>query len=371
MKVGVITYSHSKDNYGQILQCYAMQQYLRQLGHESFLIRYKAASKIKKTGFKFGKVFLYLLKFRTYLKWFYSKSVIKKNRLEYENHVDYSKRNFTNFLSENLEITKIYSAEELRENPPYADAYICGSDQIWGGKDDIYYLSFAPDSSVKIAYAPSMGGVSYSDELECNIKKYLSRFNAIGMREESGVDVCKRMGFANTVKVVDPTMLLNSDSYKTIAKSTPVNKSYAFVYLLGNPIDISIEDISRHIKSMQLNMVYVASQGRHDDYPKIDATIEEWLGWIMNADLVITNSFHCTVFALQFHRNFIAIPLSGGYSRMNTRIEELLKESNLFDRIASSSFPVEALQEKDFEAFDAYKQSQQVFSNRFLEILNS
>lgn len=366
MKIGVITFSESKDNYGQLLQCYAMQEYLRKKGHEPFLIRYHDTPIVNNTGFKAKKIFTYLCKFPQYLSWFINQRKIRKQNNDYESKANFEKRDFAGFLNRHIDCTKIYTAREIHDNPPKADAYICGSDQIWAG-DDAYYLSFAPESSQKIAYAPSLGGLNtFSGEKEKRMHFLINRLNKVGMREQSGVDTCKRLGRKDAVKVVDPTLLLNSEDYLKIAAEPAISKPYAFVYLLGNPIDVDIETIFSECKRRGLDVIYVASQGRSDKMAKSDPTIEEWLGLMSKADLVITNSFHCTVFALQFHRDFISIPLSGGFGRMNTRIEELLNESGLINKISEDLSVVTPMCDSDFDKFEQYKRKEQSFSNRFL-----
>lgn len=368
MKIGVITFSESKDNYGQILQAYAMQEYLKGVGHEPFLIRYKDIPKQDTTGFKINKIFTYTRKLPEYVKWYLNKRRTARQENEYRKAVDFERRNFTGFINQRITATDFYTSQSIEKNPPEADAYICGSDQIWAG-DDAYYLSFAPDKALKIAYAPSLGGLTdFTPEKEARMKYLISRLDRIGMREQSGVETCHRLGFKEAVKVVDPTLLLSSEKYSDIAINPHNTKPYALVYLLGSPIKISIDQIARFISSKDLDLKYVASQGRNDRYEKINPTIEEWLGLIKNAELVITNSFHCVVFALTFHRPLISIPLKDGYKRMNTRIEELLKECNLSSRFTNKIESLQRMTTFDFDKFESYKKEQQLFSSRFLNI---
>lgn len=114
--------------------------------------------------------------------------------------------------------------------------------------------------------------------------------------------------------------------------------------------------------------VYVASQGRNDSLPKMDLSIEEWIEMVSKADFVVTNSFHCTVFALQFHKPFIAIPLSKGYERMNTRIEELLNACGLTNHFTNDIHKIPHLINCDFSRFDNYKLEQQKLSEKFLNL---
>ena len=100
-----------------------------------------------------------------------------------------------------------------------------------------------------------------------------------------------------------------------------------------NNIDFNIEEVYTFAKENSLKVVYVASQGRSDNYLKEYPTVERWLSLMNGAKYVITNSFHGTVFSILFKRNFMVIPLSGKDSRMNTRIENLLSNYDLMDRI--------------------------------------
>lgn len=331
MKIGVITFSQTKDNYGQILQCYAMQKYLQKLGHEPFLIQYQQPV-AQKASFKIYNIIKYILHFGTYVKWFFNNKKLQKQKYAYESSTKDVDRHFSQFLKDNIELTKIYTKQQLFDNPPIADAYVCGSDQIWKC-DDIFYLSFAPKTALRIAYAPSFGGeVSFAKETENMIKRELSLFSFLGIREEDGVKLCHRLGFSNAMKVVDPTLLLSSGDYN-IVKTEIKDSNFIFVYLLGNPTDCSIDEIQKFAKTIGKKVVYVCSQGRHDIYDKTYATIGEWLGYLSKADIVITNSFHCVVFSLIYNRQFVSLPLNKGFEKMNGRIKDLLGKIGLEDRI--------------------------------------
>jgi hypothetical protein len=368
MKIGVITFWNSQDNYGQLLQCYAMQEYLKKLGHQPFLIRYQDKENVDPTGFKFKKLLVYLLKLPAYIKWYVERRKEQARNEAYQKKEAVNQRNFGRFLSERIAYTEVYTADTIEVNPPHADVYICGSDQIWAG-DDAYYLSFAPNDSIKIAYAPSFGGLtSFSAEKESQMKKLIGRLDKVGMREQSGVEICHSLGIEKAVKVVDPTLLLNADDYRKIEKTPKDDTPYAFVYLLGNPIKTDVSEIAEYVNRKGLRMIYVASQGRVDKFEKCSPSIEEWLGLMNHAEVVITNSFHCVVFALQFNRKFISIPLTGGYSRMNTRIDELLDESNLQSAILKENILEYHNESLDFSGFEAYKEKQQMFTKKFLDL---
>lgn len=349
MKIGIITLWDSSDNYGQQMQCYALQRYLRDLGHHPFLIRYKEDE--IKAGFKIQKILTYLIKLPTYIRFVLNQRTEKKYRA-IEQAQD---RKFAEFRSQNLSMSENeYSQTSLMENPPEADAYICGSDQIWG-RENVFYLSFAPDIKPKIAYAPSLGGRNpFVGEDKNEVIQLLKRLDFIGVREESGAELIRQQGIDAT-QVVDPTLLLTSEQYDELLDKLQEEKSegYAFVYLLGNTMDCKVKDIFSFITKKGLEYKYVASQSRVDEFLKTVATIPEWIKSIKNSRLVITNSFHCMVFAMTYRKPFIYLPLSAEFARMNGRIYDILKPCKLEGQIYKGDFESISLN-PDYSAFEEY-----------------
>lgn len=361
MKIGIITFWTTKDNYGQILQSFALQQYLRNHGHEPFLIRYQDTVK-EGASFKWYRIFTYLLKLPIYVSWFVKQKLMQRKAARYQQSVAKVDRHFPDFMNAYIKHTEeVYTEETIRQNPPLTDAYICGSDQVWAG-DWAYYLDFAPENKPKIAYAPSLGGLtSFAPEYEAHMKSLLNRFSFIGMREQSGVEVCHRLGRKDAVKVVDPTLLLTREDYDKIRIPTKYGKPYLLMYILGNPMACKVEEIFEYAKSRGLEVKYVTS-GHADNHKHIYAQVGEWLDLIANAKMVVTNSFHGTVFSLIYHTPFITIPLNNGYERMNTRVEELLKEGGLTSQLYAGKLG-QCDTNPDFSKFDAYRKIQEGFSH--------
>ena len=365
MRIGVITYWQSKDNYGQHLQIYALQTYLKKLGHDPFLIRY-VEEQSEPAHFKFKNLWKYLRNLPLYVKFFFFNRNEQRNAAAWKQNGGQERRDLHGFLSDNVVLSPMMKEAELMANPPEADAYICGSDQIWGGAAP-YYLSFAPKMAKKIAYAPSLGGqTSFTSENEEKMKRLIARLDFVGMREQSGVEVCRRLGFNDAVKVVDPTLLLQTEDYDRI-KAPAKKQNYAFVYLLGNPTLCSAEKVMEFVRQQGLESVYVPSQNNVDDYEKVFATMGEWLGYLANASLVITNSFHCTVFSLLYHRPFMTLKLHKGYERMNTRVEELLAECDLSSRFIGKEINDEDIYNINFDRFDQYRSREELQSAEYLK----
>lgn len=339
MKIGIITFCKSKDNYGQILQCFALQRFLIKLGHNPFLIKYEPCLDTMTTN--------YLFKIRGILSHpisFIKNRIKKRNNLRYEKTANFKQRNFESFINENIISEGPFNRDQLYNNPPHADCYVCGSDQIWG-RDDIYYISFVKGVK-KIAYAPSIAGLArFSEQDYSRIRNLVQNYYYIGVRETSGIEFCKHLGIDNANIVEDPTLLLKKEDYVSIEKP-PIESNYIFLYLLGNPIDFNIQKVFDYAKKKNKKVIYVASQGRVDSYEKQYPTIQEWLGYIHKADVVITNSFHGTVLSLIYGTPFVSIKLKQSHEKMNLRIEELLERCNLSHRIYVDCFI--GIMESDF-----------------------
>ena len=340
MKIGILTFWKTEDNYGQLLQCYATQTYLKSLGHEPFLVKATNGHEYNPT-FKEQlidklRTVYRLLPYPGYLIKRASKSLIytlthgklKRNITE---------RRFEKFRQQYLNCTREYTLEELRKNPPEADAYVVGSDQIWNSTDGMYFLSWADDSAKKISIAASFGSRSSSDEFCALIAPWLKRFDFVTVRENSGLKICSDAGRKDAKLVPDPTLLLRADDYLKIASDKYPREPYLFIYFLGTRTDINWKEIFRFAKEKDLKVVYVGSQGQEDKFPKEEPTIPEWLALIAHAEYVITNSFHGTIFAMQFQRKFMVFPVCGASIGMNNRLTTLLKPLGLESHIYNES----------------------------------
>lgn len=350
MKIGIITYWITRSNYGTVLQNYALQTFLCSFGFETFLIRTDIPLGCSRLDYY--KSLLQKNGFFSLISYFKSRLFCKiARKISSENKND-DKRNFPDFVNKNLNPTKIFrSLSELESDCPMADIYIAGSDQVWNTYGEnygavseqikTYLLSFAPDSAKKISCAASFGKSSLAVEFESLFKKELSRFDFISCREKSGVEICKGFGFENTVLQQDPTMLLSSDEYKKIAsKSLVPKKPYILLYLLGNDTDFSTRKLKQFAKLKNLEVVYVpANEAQKINFhKKTFPTVEEWLGLYENASAVVTNSFHGTVFSLIFNKSFLSVHQTGKFEDQNVRIDSLLEDFGLKNRIFSGDF---------------------------------
>lgn len=330
VKVGVITHWGALDNYGQTIQTYALQKALEKNGVESYLIRYTGNARKSSIWRKLLRIYNIRRMYAYFLR---KKNDAKNKVINKDNH-----RDLRLFLEENITLAPfIYSRKDLLLNPPQADIFMTGSDQVWNKLDKTYFLDFTPWSAKRISYAASFGGVCYEgSELE-TLKFLLKPFDIITVRESEGLQICEKAGRPDAFLAPDPTLLLTAADYSSIAIQPQEKKPYILLYMLGSKNSYNIKECYTFASKHNLDVRYVASQRQFDDYPKIYPEMGEWLGLIQNARYVITNSFHGTVFSLIFNRQFITIPLDSDSRKMNNRVEDLLKPFDLLSRITNEN----------------------------------
>ena len=343
MRIGIITLWQSQDNYGQQLQAWALQEYLRKEGHSPFLIRYDFVGNRRKTPCcrKLVKAFLLYPIFRKIKRKFQSKRqavhVEENNKL----------RKFDEFRQEHLVFSscKYQSLKELRLNPPVADIYITGSDQVWAQLLDFednkaFFLDFGKENVRRISYAASFSMTSYPEKLLPLLKSQLLHFTHVSVREETGVSICESVGI-NAIKVLDPTLLLDKQIYMNLMAGLQHKKPYIFIYSINiaSPKEIAWDDLRHYAQTRQDEIVvttasgYITGQEILDDVSYDYATIPQWLTNMANASLVVTPSFHGIVFSILMETPFIYVPLQGKFSKGNSRITDLLYNLGLDNRI--------------------------------------
>lgn len=336
MKVGILTFYDSNDNYGQVLQCYALVNYLKSKGLEPYLIRYDN-SKDGKSNF-FEKI-LKLLSPKVLIR--KAKGIFRKKGCS--SFVD---RGFAEFRNKNIPVySEVYhSLADLKKNPPQFDIIIVGSDQVWNmftpeGKAKnrtlkAYMLDFVPSNVKKVAIAASFGRKTIDKREYTKVGKLLNKFDLITVREKSGVEICKNCNAANAKWVIDPTLYFDKHFYiNKFGITNQRRKPYLFLYYVENGGFFPIKKVFDFANTKGLEVKYVTANSAKDNYTKVYPTIEKWVDYIANADYVVTNSFHCCIFSIIFEKKFGVIEIEGANHEMNSRIESLFKITNLKPRI--------------------------------------
>lgn len=343
MKIGVITYWYGNSNYGMILQCWALQKYLKKLGHDPFVIRFQPKQSWWKKFIKDAIAFSRCLVSDTKRYEYKRQRIIQSKNLEKDKY-----RQFEDFREINLEMSQRFyqSIKDLKKRPPMADSFIAGSDQIWSNNlksadSKGYYLDFGDKSIKRIAYAPSFGTMKYDDNNISLLASALSVFDAISCREIQGVSLCARAGYV-AQKVEDPTLLLSKDDYLPLMTPTQYNDS-VFIYSvnMNSASDIYWDELKRVIPIN--DFVITPSSGSIEGgelfgsgVKYIYATVGEWLSLIYGSRLVITSSFHGVVFSVLFNKKFCFVPLKGTYAKTNNRIIDLLNSLGLNELVVYS-----------------------------------
>lgn len=347
-KAAVITFYQTHDNYGQLLQCYALQTTLKKMGVSPMVIRYGFHDKFfhwDQWKSYFTKLGLFSLKAKL-------RSIILRrfSPPAYNRHFNHFRRKHLSFSP------RCYnSLYELQQHPPKADIYITGSDQVWAQLIDktdnrSFFLDFGDDSVKRIAYAPSFSMESYPSNLLPALSKLLKKLDAISVRETTGVDICREAG-TNASLVLDPTLLLCVSNYESLSIPSHCN-GYCFAYHVNitTPEELAWKDFKAYnnknhlatyatnANSQSLAMAELLSEAKYV-YP----SVEQWLGWIRNAKYVLTSSFHGIVFSILFHVPFVACMLKGSQMSGNSRITTLLTALDLEDRIMQQGKEVDAM----------------------------
>lgn len=243
---------------------------------------------------------------------------------------------------ENLPKTPfLKNVESLKKHFSLDSAFIAGSDQIWNPKfiserEEIYFLDFAPPSAKRISYAASLGMKQWPKDFEQRVLPMLQKFDAISVREESSVPYLISLGLKNVVCVCDPTILHNGDFYRREFPGAKVPKGeYAFVYKIRERIPEPVQELFAD------KVITVDLQKK-----RTIVSVTDWLGLIDHAKFVVTDSFHCAVFCLLFHKPFIVLPNNSTQQGMNERFATLLGKTGLEYRCIGKNDSSEEISEK-------------------------
>lgn len=333
MRIELITL-HCVKNYGSVLQTYATQEYFKKLGFEVEIIDYRRHD-LQDPYFYVNKGIDALKKqkkssiTRKIYKTISSKMVAKKIEV------------FDGFLKKFIDMTEntYISEQDIIDNLPKADVYCVGSDQTWNsycnhGFEKPFFLGFVPENKKKISFSSSFGKSELDKDEKEITKKYLQKFNAISVRENSGLSILNDLGISNGVHILDPTLLLTNEEWSKLTdKSLVPKRQYLLIYELGK--NKLLNEIANKIaKQKNLKIVRIGigfSQIIHKD-TKLYPQVQEWLSLFKYADYVVTDSFHGTAFSINFNKRFSVV-----YPKnFRNRLQSILELCNLENRAINS-----------------------------------
>lgn len=353
VKIGVLTFSFTIDNYGQVLQYLATQEYLKSKGYHAVLVEPSGWRTTKTQRYK-EKLRALINRIRVVLytmcHFFEKKANPVVINIPQEPSIE---REILAIFNQWKEITERKEKETPRffeqfkkkyfnrQWGTYNDilesnynAFCIGSDQTWSCAGWHMMLGWVPDGIKRFSIAPSMGLCTYTDEQINSFKSELNKFDFVTVREDNGLELCRRCGYFSAVKILDPVFLLSSDNYMNYVEEFNRDSiPYIFVYLLGGEIAPTMKEIIEFCKSSGYDVKYVESQGRDENFESIPATVGQWIGLVKNAAYVLTNSFHGMVMSIVFHKPYLVFPIVGILEDMNSRILDLSNQFKLNDRI--------------------------------------
>lgn len=323
MRIGILTLPLHY-NYGGILQAYALQTVLERMGHEVNLIvekRHPTRLPLWKAPLSYGKRILQNMTGHPC-------PVFLEQKIERE--FPLVSRYTSEFVNKYIKYVIYDSFNDISESD--YDCFVVGSDQIWRPayfrNIENAYLKFAEGWNVRrIAYAASFGTDKweYSTEQTEACKRLVQRFNAVSVREASGVELCKEHFGIEAKHVLDPTMLLDKEDYIKLFKTaeTPKSKGTLLNYILDETpektalIDKIAKDkglVPFRVNSKVENLAAPLSE-------RIQPPVEQWLRGFYDAEFVVTDSFHACVFSIIFGKPFV---VCGNARRGLTRFDSLL-----------------------------------------------
>ena len=324
MKKALIFTMQYSDNYGTVLQAYALQKALRDLGVSACI------APIFPSRHNVFRRFIG----RTV------NDTIKKIRQEYWHHrrAKFFKR-FRNKWFDCGGMGRIWFPDVPMADFSGFDALVYGSDNIWGAANRInpvdaeVFFALHVNHPHKIAYAPSCGGNLMLDPLKDEICRLVREggFNHVSCREETSVRTFREYGI-NATKVPDPTLLLDESDWSGVEESCGA-EGFVFGYDMGHENQKGIRGICRELAHGEgdIRIVY-PNDWRRNEKEGSPMTPSQWVWSIHHAQSVVANSFHGIVFAIIFRRPFLYVPIVGRQERYNVRAKELLELCGLESR---------------------------------------
>lgn len=320
-KVSCLTF-HNSRNYGAALQTYALYTFVTGLGYAYEVIDYANVQK-RKHDTLLGKNqemggCLYMLK----LLQFPVNLIVDRKFKRFSNrHV--------------LKTCRMRTYKQLQEYAKGRDAIIIGSDQVWNCAtiryDRAYFLKFVA-ADKRVAYAPSFGITECTQEQRAFYKQMLTGMRYLSVREKSSVELLHNLGCEGAKEVLDPTLLLTKDDWEKVAIS-PRKKRYIFAYILRN--DLQAKKFLKALKRKTGLPVYSVYRGYVPAIRDGACTIvgpEQWVGYLMHAEYVVTTSFHGTAFSINFCKAFFLFTGDDRLYGNNVRQNDLIAKFHLENR---------------------------------------
>ena len=334
MKISLLTLQYIP-NYGSVLQTYATQFLFASAGCEVEVVNYVRPN-CRRTNILANQLQLDKLNggIRSYPG---IKNIVSYKRKRYFERLD---RVFQSFILKYIHLSKPYdTAESLMQNPPVADVYCTGSDQMWNSiwNDGIlkeHFLVYAPAGKKRIAFSTSFGRTELDkSELEIT-RSFIQKYDAISVREKSALDLLEQMGYRNGVHILDPTLIMTANDWASQLSIIPkINYRYVLTYGLNDNQELGTfarkiaKDNGLRLINIGLSWRAYFNPGKTIQLP----SVATFLSLIKHADYIVTDSFHGTAFSLNFNRQFFVFYPG----RFSTRLQSILSLTHQEHRAVS------------------------------------
>lgn len=333
MKIDIITL-HRAQNYGSVLQVFALQKQIEKLGHQAYILDYYPErytnkgllKRLKNKSSRFNNPLVLLI-----AKLLIYPSYLKKG-IQFNKFMDYL----------NLEKPSFATNEEGMGRFTDADAYCAGSDQIWNshwneGVEKALFLDFVPKGKLCLSYAASIGLSNIPANEIDETKLLLDKFEFLSLREDKGVELVRELGRTDAVQCLDPTLLMSKEEWSLYADDSYKGKEYVLTYNLhhDHEIDKCAKAIASkyhlQIRNISYNWHDIVRHGHLDWCP----TVEGFLGLIKNAKYVVADSFHATAFSIIFEKPFVVITPEVASSRLSSLLKMLGLDDHNINKFTS------------------------------------
>ncbi len=312
MKVSILTL-HSVCNYGTQLQAYATQEKFKEYFDKVEFIDYR-----RKDTYGFGLI-------KTYSKWNIIRAIAIAPTILYWKYI------FGGFQRKYLNIAnpRHLNDKNISNIKFDSDAYIVGSDQVWNsgwnkGVIPIMFLSFVPDNIPRYSYSSSFGKKNLEkNEIE-ESKEYIAKYKYISVREESGVDILKKQyEFDNVEKIIDPTLIMPSNFWRKLGGKRKIKEKYILIYNLNRNKDLDnyatkiAKETGYKLYRFCTRFDQIFRSGKSLLIPQIF----DFINYVDNAEIVLTDSFHATAFSINMNTK----PICVYPNKYSNRLSEFLK----------------------------------------------
>lgn len=348
MKVGIITV-HNSPSYGACLQSYALYCYISMQSevdcemidlHRPYQADYIKSRYYRPYQSNFSKFKSYIKNLRNYL--------LDKKEHEYFSIPSRPKFNVFNAKIKNSR--PYLGIDDLYSNPPKYDVYITGSDQVWNPLQpycvEPFFLTFVPEGKKRISYAASIGINTLPKGMKKKYKEWLSKYDAISVRENEAKHLLESFIEKPVIQVSDPTFLLDVSQWESLSLKPNICRPYILYFAVNGGrklLDYALQ-LSNESGMPLYNLAQVQPKVMDGSYiPVTDAGPQEFLGYIANAELVITDSFHGTVFSiLMGTKNFYTY--IAPHNQRGSRIKDLLETYDLSNHLLDKNLNVSFVQ---------------------------